>query len=95
MISAFDFAVNMVMVINIAIHKTFIIHDSVKKLFMLQCLQPREYNALISSKNRAQIKIKFIQIKSRKVRIYSYLSALKLFFLLYLYTIIVIWVYVM
>ena len=30
LVSAYDFAVNIVMMINIAIHKTFIIHDSVK-----------------------------------------------------------------
>ena len=30
------------MVISIAINKTFIIHDLVKKLFMTQCFQPKE-----------------------------------------------------
>ena len=32
--SIYDFAVNIVMVINIAINKTFCSHDSIKKLFM-------------------------------------------------------------
>ena len=35
--SIYDFAVNIVTVINIAINKTFSIHDSVKTLFTLQC----------------------------------------------------------
>ena len=33
MVGAHDFAINILMVINIAIHKTFSIYDSVNKLY--------------------------------------------------------------
>ena len=36
LISEYDFAVNVVMVINIAIHKAFISHDLVNKLFTVK-----------------------------------------------------------
>ena len=38
MVSAHDFAMNIVMVINIAIHKTFSIYDLVNKLFVATIL---------------------------------------------------------
>ena len=41
--SIYDFAVNIVMGINIANNKTFCIHDSVKKIFMLRCFNIHMY----------------------------------------------------
>ena len=71
MVNANDFAINIAMVINIAIHKTFSIYNLVNKLLLRQHFQ---YNVLIFIQACTDNKNNFIKmIKSKNARIYSYL----------------------
>ena len=61
LISEYNFAVNVVMDINIAIHKAFITHNLVNKLFIAK--MSYIFNVLVFVKVYAN---KFMQIKSKK-----------------------------
>ena len=56
------FAVNVVLVINIAIHKAFSCYDFVNKLFIAKMFLAKKNTNIYENKS------KFIQIKSKKVR---------------------------
>ena len=72
MASIYDFAVNIVTVINIAINKTFFIHNSVKNYSCYNVFNQKDINTfdvltfILVSMN----KNKFIQTKNGQVRIY-------------------------